>query len=60
MDSHLRSTEAIMGYHIEAADGEIGHVNGFIVDDEVGHPLPRGGNQELVAGQGRTRLASVD
>ena len=34
-DSHLRSTEAITGYRIEAADGEIGHVDGFVVDDEA-------------------------
>jgi hypothetical protein len=33
-DSHLRSTEAVTGYNIEAADGEIGHVDGFAVDDE--------------------------
>jgi len=33
-DSHLRSTGAVTGYHIEASDGEIGHVDGFIVDDE--------------------------
>ena len=33
-DSHLRSTEAVTGYSIDAADGEIGHVEGFIVDDE--------------------------
>jgi hypothetical protein len=33
-DSHLRSTEAVTGYHIEAADGEIGHVQGFVIDDE--------------------------
>jgi hypothetical protein len=32
-DSHLRSTDEVTGYHIEAADGEIGHVDGFIVDD---------------------------
>jgi len=24
-----------MGYHIEAVDGEIGHVDGFLVDDEA-------------------------
>jgi hypothetical protein len=35
MDSHLRSSEAVQGYHIEAIDGEIGAVNGFIVDDEA-------------------------
>ena len=34
-DSHLRSTEAVTGYHIDAADGEIGHVDGFLVDDEA-------------------------
>ena len=34
-DSHLHSTEAVTGYHIEAADGEIGHVDGFVVDDEA-------------------------
>jgi hypothetical protein len=33
-DSHLRSSAAVTGYHIEASDGEIGHVDGFIVDDE--------------------------
>jgi hypothetical protein len=34
-DSHLRSSEAVTGYVIEAADGEIGHVDGFVVDDEA-------------------------
>jgi hypothetical protein len=34
-DSHLRSTGALTGYHIEATDGEIGHVDGFVVDDET-------------------------
>ena len=34
-DSHLRSTGAVTGYHLEATDGEIGHVNGFVVDDET-------------------------
>ena len=34
-DSHLRSTEAVTGYHIEATDGDIGHVDGFVVDDEA-------------------------
>jgi hypothetical protein len=33
-DSHLRSTLEVTGYHIEASDGEIGHVKDFIVDDE--------------------------
>ena len=34
-DSHLRSTLEVTGYHIEASDGEIGHVKDFIVDDET-------------------------
>jgi hypothetical protein len=34
-DSHLRSTKAVMGYRIEAVDGEIGHVDGFLVDGEA-------------------------
>ncbi len=34
-DIHLRSTEAVTGYHIQALDGEIGHVRDFIVDDET-------------------------
>jgi hypothetical protein len=34
-DSHLRSTEAVTGYHMEATDGEIGHLDGFLMDDEA-------------------------
>ena len=34
-DSHLRSTGALTGYNIDATDGEIGHVDGFVVDDET-------------------------
>jgi hypothetical protein len=34
-DSHLRSTNEVIGYHIEAADGEIGHMADFIIDDET-------------------------
>ena len=32
-DPHLRSVEAITGYHIHATDGEIGHVKDFLMDD---------------------------
>lgn len=32
-DVHLRSVEAVTGYHIHASDGEIGHVEDFLVDD---------------------------
>ena len=34
-DTHLRSTATITGYHIHAADAEIGHVIDFIIDDET-------------------------
>lgn len=33
-DPHLRSVAAVTGYHIHAADGDIGHVESFLVDDE--------------------------
>ena len=32
-DPHLRSVEAVTGYHIQARDGEIGHVEDFFVED---------------------------
>lgn len=34
-DPHLRSTQRITGYHIHASDGDIGHVNDFILDDQT-------------------------
>ena len=34
-DPHLRSTQDVSGYHIQAADGDIGHVEDFIIDDET-------------------------
>jgi uncharacterized protein YrrD len=34
-DPHLRSTHNVSGYHIQAQDGEIGHVEDFILDDET-------------------------
>jgi hypothetical protein len=33
-DPHLRSTREVTGYHIQARDGEIGHLEDWIVDDE--------------------------
>ncbi|HEV8675884.1 MAG TPA: PRC-barrel domain-containing protein [Methylomirabilota bacterium] len=32
-DPHLRSAREVMGYYIQAADGEIGHAEDFLVDD---------------------------
>jgi hypothetical protein len=34
-DPDLRSVKAVMSYHIEATDGDIGHVKGMLVDDET-------------------------
>jgi len=33
-DPHLRSCGEVTGYHIEANNGDIGHVEDFLVDDE--------------------------
>jgi len=34
-DPYLRSTDDVTGHHIQAADGEIGHVDDFVIDDET-------------------------
>ena len=31
----MRSTHDVSGYHIHATDGEIGHVDDFMIDDET-------------------------
>ena len=33
-DHHLRSCNTVMKYHIHATDGDIGHLEGLLVDDE--------------------------
>lgn len=33
-NQHLRSTKEVIGYHILAKDGEIGHAEDFLFDDE--------------------------
>ena len=33
-DPHLRSTQDVSGHHIEASNGEIGHVEDFLIDDD--------------------------
>jgi hypothetical protein len=35
IDRHLRSTNEVSGYHIQAVDGEVGHVEDFLVDEET-------------------------
>ena len=34
-DPHLRSCQAVVGYHVHASDGEIGHVESLIVDQDT-------------------------
>ncbi len=34
-DPHLRSTNEVVGYDIQSLDGEIGHVEDLVVDDET-------------------------
>jgi len=34
-DPNLRSTDSVQGHNIQAQDGEIGHVEDFIIDDET-------------------------
>lgn len=33
VDVHLRSVKEVVGYHVQATDGGVGHVDQFIVDD---------------------------
>ena len=33
-DPHLRSCKAVTGYHMEATDGGIGHVQGMLIDED--------------------------
>lgn len=32
-DPHLRSTKAVAGYHVNATDGTVGHVDDFLIDE---------------------------
>jgi uncharacterized protein YrrD len=34
-DPHLRSGKAVVGYHLHATDGEVGHVDGLLVDEDT-------------------------
>jgi uncharacterized protein YrrD len=35
-DPNLRSAKEVIGYHVAATDGEIGHIEDFLLDDESG------------------------
>jgi uncharacterized protein YrrD len=34
-DPHLRSSNAVRRYHVRATDGEVGHVDGLLVDEQT-------------------------
>jgi uncharacterized protein YrrD len=34
-DPHLRSAKEVIGYHVTATDGEIGHIDDFLLDDQT-------------------------
>jgi sporulation protein YlmC with PRC-barrel domain len=60
-DPHLRSTHDVSGYHIQATDGEIGHVEDFIIDDEtwaIRYLIID--THELVAGKKGAGFAAMD
>ncbi len=67
-DSHLHSTSDVSGYHLQGTDGEIGHVEDFIFDDDTwairylvidtGNGRP--GRKVLVAPQWADRVSWAD
>ena len=55
---HLHSAAAFRGYAVHALDGDIGHVENLLVEDfELGDPLSRHRDPQLVAGQDRAAFA---
>ena len=62
VDPNLRSTQAMLGYHIQASDGSIGHVSDFIVDDESWaiHRLVAGSGNWLSGKEVLISLSQID
>jgi hypothetical protein len=68
VDSHLRSTHEVSGYEIHASDGELGHVNGFVIDEgtwairyvEVSTGYWRPGKNVLIAPAWIQRVSWID
>lgn len=58
-DRHLRSSAAVIGYYIAATDGELGHVEDFLICDVV-DPLHGGGHEQLVVRQEGAGVVRVD
>ena len=60
-DPDLRSTNAVSGHHVEASDGEIGHVEDFLVDDRTwANPLPDRRYARLAAREESPDLSEMD
>lgn len=67
-DPHLRSCKAVVGYVLEAIDGEIGHVQGMLIDEDswaIRYLMVRTGNwwlgnDVLVAPQWIKRVSWAD
>ena len=60
-DCHLRSSNAVVGHHIRATDGDIGHLEDLLVDDRhLGDSLPRGEHEQLVGRPPCARVAGMD
>jgi hypothetical protein len=60
-DAHLRSTQAVKGYHLRASDGITGHVADFLLDDEswaIGELVIKTGNR-FTGKEVRTPASSV-
>jgi hypothetical protein len=47
-DSHLRSTNVVIGYQVHATDGNIGRIDDLLVGSHIGNPLPERGHEPLV------------
>jgi hypothetical protein len=66
-DSHLRSTQAVSGYHVQATDGIIGHVCDFMMDDKswvIGQLVVKTGHRftgnEVLIPAGKVNRISYD
>ena len=60
-DPDLRSTNDVSGHHVEALDGEIGHVEDFLIDDQtwaIRYLIVD--TQRLAAGQESPDLSEMD
>jgi hypothetical protein len=67
-DAHLRSTQAVSGYHVQATDGIIGHVCDFMIDEKswaigqlvikIGHRFT--GNEVLIPTSKVDRISYED